>query len=360
MDIIPASVPLPHFSSTRTSSSSVPSCNSILPHPGVKTSGSVPHRSFAPATYLRDKLQAAQNAFPHLDLHLPAGWRNMTDARTQELWEQKSREFGFHNYSKSVLIADEMIRRYDAVSRTDQNGGFDEESAAPPSNTENSVSGEVPERESSFTLPGEGFESDVSPESQASLNVKWTASSMSGFSKNAFTLTLGEPEDGLRHSTPSIYSPSSPSASSTFSIRTSVNDDEEALKHLEITEDGLFVVFPKGRKEDFLLWWERTAWYIETMDNGGRHLPRWCSMMHNAPVWENFIRVADRQTGEPRMICGFCSANLAYPRTTGYGRTWALESHLRSKSCRERRLGAAVHKSVSLSLELSLQLSDLC
>ncbi|KAI9778255.1 MAG: hypothetical protein M1839_008279 [Geoglossum umbratile] len=74
-----------------------------------------------PATYLRDKLRAAQSAFPHLDLRLPGGWWSMTDDETQELWEEKCKEFGFHSYARSIRIADEMIRRYDDKAEA---GGF--------------------------------------------------------------------------------------------------------------------------------------------------------------------------------------------------------------------------------------------
>jgi hypothetical protein len=355
------------FSPSNTSSS--PAFHSSV----TKTAESVLRRPVIPATYLRDKLQAAQIAFPHLDLRLPSGWRNLTNAEMQDLWDQKSKEFGFHNYSFSVSIIDEMIRRYDDAITTagevgvssdspliptpthsESHSPVDERDATPPPSPQSSASGEMPEMESSLFLSKEGDESDISSDissdSQTSLiNIKRMKSNKSKHLGNAFTLTLGEPEDGPAHSSHSEYFSNS--------LSPSVTDNGKGVaENLGITEDGLFVIYSKDQNEDFLLWWKQTAWYTETADRGFRH-PRWGSMI-TPSVLGKFSQVAARRTGEPRVICGFCGANLAHPQATRYGKAWTLENHLRSKSCREKQIGAEAYEPVRFPLDLLLLLSS--
>ncbi|KAH0565512.1 hypothetical protein GP486_001086 [Trichoglossum hirsutum] len=355
MDIPPVSRPPPERCLTNAASSSAPprSSTSSQPQPDARTPEREPQRTVIPATYLLDKFQAAQNVFPNLDLRLPAGWQNLKDAEMQELWEERSQEFGFYSYSKSVLITDEMIRAYDA--KLGQNADVDTGCATPLSNPKTPVS-ETPAREPcssilpsspippSSSILNDGFESEVPLGSQGPLNVKQKESAMSeSAKKGAFVLTLGEPDNISRLPSPSVYSSGSSSTSSTCSVfAPTANGDEEALKNLETTEDGQFVVFSKECKADFLLWWEQTTWYIGTTDDGGR-LPQWCSLTRGAPILKNFTRVANRQTGEPRVICSFCGINLAYPRTTG--RMPTLVNHLQSKTCREKQPGAVADRS---------------
>ncbi|KAI9760691.1 MAG: hypothetical protein M1840_002367, partial [Geoglossum simile] len=268
----------------------------------------------------------------------------MTDAGTRELWEEKTEEFRFHDYTHSVRIADEMIRRYDDRAEAD---GLRSYRASPtlcdttpnvsalPTNEDianvtlgyqPSISGEVMEapkissnsppsgrtsntvsnlfisemgisdKGACLSLNEEGAELASAVRQDFSNGVSTTPGSPGG----TFVLTLGDPACGPAQSNHSVYSPGSP-LSSTASFELSViGDDRWITEHLEVTEGGNFVVYKESQKEDFDIWWEQTTW-AEGVNYGKHRHPHWNSSMRTALFWRKFIEVANRLTGEPRM-----------------------------------------------------------
>jgi hypothetical protein len=312
----------------------------------------------------------------------------MTDTKTRDLWEEKSKEFRFHDYVHSVRIADEMIRRYDGKAEIDElqdhrassihsdttpnasaspndedivnalmgyqppisGEAADVESklyapremGAPKissnlpllgdiSNTTSNlpVSGEMnmSDTESGFSLHGEGARLASTERQDSSEGVSTTPNVPRGI----FVLALGDPADDPIRSTISVRS-GSPSLGSASFDPSVVRDDDCAAEYLEVIRDGNFVVYKEGQKEDFNKWWERTIWAKGVNDGKHRH-PHWNSNIRTASVWRKFTQVANRLTGEPRMVCKRCRTDFAHPRTARRGGISLLKYHLQSIAC---------------------------
>jgi len=105
---------------------------------------------------------------------------------------------------------------------------------------------------------------------------------------------------------------------------------------VQLTRGGLNRSSYLWREQDnavFQAWWEKTSWYYKNSGkpNGGYKVI-WGSQKQ-AAIWKYFQEGAQRDSGEPVIICIQCDKTLKHP-SAGQGNKSA-EKHLSSDSCKK-------------------------
>lgn len=103
---------------------------------------------------------------------------------------------------------------------------------------------------------------------------------------------------------------------------------------------GRFFQYSLEQHTEFIAWWTSTPWVIHEAaaqttcyDLVSRLC--WNSTSRTSEYWRCFNQAADRESGEPALVCQKCKKNLAHPNTKGTG-TKAMKNHVLSAACRQQ------------------------
>lgn len=109
-------------------------------------------------------------------------------------------------------------------------------------------------------------------------------------------------------------------------------------------------------RNQFVQWWLTTGFGLDPQYRDGIHWEK----KKKSDVWEHFEQIAHERTGEPKLMCKYCSTVLAHPSHKRAG-TSALKTHLKGNTCRvdKEKQGPFIDQMIQDTVSLKHSIPDI-
>ena len=96
------------------------------------------------------------------------------------------------------------------------------------------------------------------------------------------------------------------------------------------------VKWTKDTHDVFIKWWQATTWYEQHERSMPNILAKiaWDSTNRRSQQWRNYHQGADKISGEPYVVCCYCSKTLTHPGIKSTGPK-SMATHLSSDICKK-------------------------
>jgi hypothetical protein len=111
---------------------------------------------------------------------------------------------------------------------------------------------------------------------------------------------------------------------------------------IELSGDRNFAIWQSGYESAWNNWWPSTPRGIDITINNKGSSPNWNSTNRHRAYWKSFKQVAKISTGEPHILCKFCSTILKHPSVVG---NTNMRRHVGSSACISKGSGVGSDQS---------------